>query len=120
MESSTYDIPLPPLVGIAVHTKLLAAKQDVAQNWRAWALRLLERQHAFAEREKQVGAAWKSLALAITDLFAYKKGMKSVRLGDSKSRRDMQMPYRKLQKSAVDDCLRAMAKHKQERYAPAL
>ena len=79
----------------------------------------MEKLRILQEQEKHIGASWKRFAISVSNLFAYEKDVETARLGDSKSRRELQMPYRRLQKSAVDDCLRILALQKVERSTPS-
>lgn len=83
-------------------------------------MQAMERLRILKEQEKYIGAAWKRFAISVSNLFAYEKDIETARLGDSKSRRDLQIPYRKLQKSAVDDCLRILTREKLERSTPSV
>ena len=110
---------------LAIHSELLEAQKELAWSWRTRALSGMEKWQVLMEHEKQIGAAWKRFAIAVSNLFAYEKDIESTKLADDASlkgggKRDIHMPYRKLQKSAVDDCLRIMARHKFERSTPAL
>jgi hypothetical protein len=117
VEAPTFDTLNAPL---AIHSELLQAEKELVWTWRTRALQAMEKLRVLHEQEKHSGAAWKRFAISISNLFAYEKDVESARLGDSKSRRDLQMPYRKLQKSAVDDCLRVFARQKVERSTPSL
>jgi hypothetical protein len=105
---------------LAIHSDLLKGERDLIASWRMQSLQAMEKLRILQEQEKHIGAAWKRFAISVSNLFAYEKGVESARLGDSKSRRDLQMPYRKLQKSAVDDCLRILARQKVERSTPSV
>ena len=104
----------------ALHSNLLKGERDLILSWRMQSLQGMEKLRILHEQEKHIGAAWKRFAISVSNLFSYEKDMETARLGDSKSRRDLQMPYRKLQKSAVDDCLRILARQKVERSIPSL
>ena len=116
------DMPVvqPASSGLAIHNELLEAEKVLIWDWRKSSLTGMEKLRVLQEQEKQVGAAWKRFAISISNLFAYEKDIETARLGDSKSRRELHMPYKKLQKSAVDDCLRSLARQKFDRAAPAL
>ena len=105
---------------LAIHSDLLRAEKDLVWSWRTQSLAAMEKLRVLQEQEKHIGAAWKRFAISVSNLFAYEKDVESARLGDSKSRRDLQMPYRKLQKSAVDDCLRILSRQKVDRSVPSL
>jgi len=105
---------------LTIHTNLLKAERDLIWSWRTRALHALEKLQILKEQEKHIGAAWKRFAISVSNLFSYEKDIETARLGDSKSRRDLQIPYRKLQKSSVDDCLRILTRHKLERSTPGI
>jgi hypothetical protein len=104
----------------AQYTDLVQAEQELIWNWRARALSAMEKLRIVQNEEKHIAAAWKRFAISLSNLFAYEKEVESARLGDAKTRKDLVMPYRKLQKSAVDDVLRILAKQKMERCTPSL
>lgn len=110
----------PSSSSLAIHSELVQAEKELCWNWRTRALASMEKLRVLQEQEKHVGSAWKRFAISVSNLFSYEKDVESARLGDSKARRELQMPYRKLQKSAVDDCLRVLARSKFERSTPAL
>jgi hypothetical protein len=105
---------------LAIHTDLLKVESDLIRTWRTRALQAMEKLRVLQEQEKHIGASWKRFAISVSNLFAYEKDVETARLGDSKSRSELQMPYRKLQKSAVDDCLRILALQKVERSTPSI
>ena len=105
---------------LTIYTNLLKAERDLIWSWRTRALQAMEKLRILKEQEKHIGAAWKRFAISVSNLFAYEKDIETARLGDSKSRRDLQIPYRKLQKSSVDDCLRILTRHKLERSTPGI
>jgi hypothetical protein len=115
VEAATFEQQNTPL---AIHSELLEAEKELVWSWRTRALIAMEKLRVLTEQEKHIGASWKRFAISVSNLFAYEKDVESARLGDSKSR--PQMPYRKLQKSAVDECLRILARQKNERCSPAL
>lgn len=104
----------------AKYTDLLEAEKELIWNWRMRALSVMEKLRVVQNEEKHIAAAWKRFAISISNLFAYEKEVESARIGDTKAKTDLQMPYRKLQKSTVDDVLRIMAKQKVERCTPSL
>ena len=106
----------------AQHTELLQAERDLIWNWRTRALRVMEKVRVLQDEEKNVEAGWKRFAISLCNLFSYEKEVESARLADhhKSARKDLQMPYRKLQKSTVDDILRIMAKQKMDRLSPGL
>lgn len=105
---------------LLIHADLLKAERDLIWSWRTRALQAMEKLRILKEQEKYIGGAWKRFAISVSNLFAYEKDIETARLGDSKSRRDLQIPYRKLQKSAVDDCLRILTRQKLERSTPSV
>ena len=104
----------------AQHTELLQAEGELIWNWRTRALLVMEKLRLLQDEEKTVEAGWKRFAISLCNLFSYEKEVESARLAEHKSRKDLQMPYRKLQKSTVDDILRIMAKQKMDRFTPSL
>jgi hypothetical protein len=117
VEAATFD---ELNTSLAIHADLLQGERDLIWSWRIRALQSMEKLRILLEQEKHIGASWKRFAIAVSNLFAYEKDVETARLGDSKSRRELQMPYRKLQKSAVDDCLRILALQKMERSTPSI
>jgi len=105
---------------LTIHADLLKAERDLIWSWRTRALQAMEKLRILKEQEKFVGVAWKRFAICVSNLFAYEKDIETARLGDSKSRRELQIPYRKLQKTTVDDCLRILTRHKLERATPSI
>lgn len=105
---------------LSIHANLLKAERDLIWSWRTRSLLAMEKLGVLQEQEKHIGASWKRFAISVSNLFAYEKDVETARLGDSKSRRELQMPYRKLQKSSVDDCLRILALQKVERTTPSI
>ncbi len=105
---------------LSIHTECIKAQRDLLWSWRTRALHAMEKLSILKEQEKHIGAAWKRFAISVSNLFAYEKDIETARLGDSKSRRDLQVPYRKLQKSAVDDYLRIVTRQKLERSTPSI
>ena len=105
---------------LTVHVDLIKAERDLIWSWRTRALQAMEKLSILREQEKYIGAAWKRFAISVSNLFAFEKDIETAWLGDSKSRRDLQIPYRKLQKSTVDDCLRVLTRHKLERSTPSV
>ena len=119
--SATFDKGFQPSSSsLAIHSELVHAEKDICWNWRTRALTSMEKLRILQEQEKHIGSAWKRFAISVSNLFSYEKDVESARLGDSKTRRELQIPYRKLQKSSVDDCLRVLARSKFERSSPAL
>jgi hypothetical protein len=104
---------------VAQYLPLIQAERDLVWMWRTRALGTMELLRKLKEQEKSVGTAWKRFAITISNLFSYEKEVESARIGDSK-RVKLQNPYRKLHKSAVDDCLRILANAKMERSIPGL
>jgi len=103
---------------IAIHTELLEAEKELSLNYRKSALRALEKLHTLHDEEEKLGAAWKRFAVCLSNLFAHEKDGEHASLGE-KIKKD-QMPYRKVDKKAVDDCLRDLARLKTERSTPGL
>jgi hypothetical protein len=103
----------------AIHSELMEAEKDLVLNYRKSALTAMEKLQVLFEEEEKVGMAWKRFAISLSNLFAYEKDAENARLGDSKTKRE-NTPYRKISKSTVDDCLRVMARQKNERSFPAL
>ncbi|MGK3756815.1 MAG: hypothetical protein ACI8RD_009129 [Bacillariaceae sp.] len=117
VEAATFD---DLNTSLAIHADLLKTERDLIWSWRTRALITMEKLRILQEQEKYIGAAWKRFAICVSNLFAYEKDIETARLGDTKSRRDLQIPYRKLQKSAVDDCLRILTRQKVERATPSI
>jgi hypothetical protein len=103
----------------AIHSELMEAEKDLVLNYRKSALTAMEKLQVLFDEEEKVGMAWKRFAISLSNLFAYEKDAENARLGESKIKRE-NMPFRKISKSNVDDCLRVMARQKNERSFPAL
>jgi len=105
--------------GGVVHFELLNAEKDLALNYRKTALGALEKLHTLHDEEEKLAVAWRRFAVALSNLFCHEKDVEHATLGDMKVKKD-QMPYRKIDKKSVEDCLRDMARQKAERSTPAL
>jgi len=105
------------LTGYQEHPILLM--HLLLRNYRETALSAFEKLSTLRPAEEALGVAWKRMAIALTYLFAYEKDVESAKLGDLKVKRE-NMPFRKVQKSHVDDGLRVLSRHKVERSEPAL
>lgn len=104
----------------AKYTDLIQAEKELIWNWRMRALAVMDKIQLLENEERNVAGAWKRYAISISNLFSFEKEVESARLGDSKTRKELQIPYRKLQQSTVDDMLRIFAKQKMERCIPGL
>ena len=80
-----------------LHTELILSEQELVWNWRTRAMSVIEKLRIVQNEEKHIAAAWKRFAISISNLFAYEKEVESARLGDGKTRKELLMPYRKLQ-----------------------
>ena len=89
------------------------------RNYRETALSVMEKLSHLRSAEEALGVAWKRLAIALTNLFAYEKDVETAKLGDMKVKRE-NMPFRKVPKSHVDDGLRVLSRCKTERNGAAL
>ena len=58
--------------------------------------------------------------MSISNLFSYEKDVEHAKLGDLKKAKKENMPYRKVTKGSVDECLRVLARRKVERATPSL
>lgn len=99
---------------LAAHSELLDAERLLVESWYRTAMMVMEKLRVLVEEESQLGAAWKRFAIALSNLFSYEKDVEHARIGNSKLQRE-NLPYRKIHKSTVDDCLRVLAKHKIDR-----
>jgi hypothetical protein len=105
---------------LAIHSEVVEAERDLVLNYRATALSVMEKMQGLQDAEENIGLAWKRLAISLSNLFAYEKDVEHAKLGDLKRTRKENMPYRKVAKKTVDECLRVMARQKVERSVPAL
>ena len=105
--------------GGVIHFELLNAEKDLALNYRKTALGALEKLHTLHDEEEKLAVAWRRFGVALSNLFCHEKDVEHATLGDMKVKKD-QMPYRKIDKKAVEDSLRDMARQKAERSTPAL
>ena len=101
-----------------LHWRVIEAEKELAIHYRRLALSALEKLHTLHDEEEKMGAAWKRFAVCLSNLFAHEKDAEHASLGE-KIKKD-QMPYRKLDKKAIDDCLRDMARLKLARSTPGL
>ena len=102
-----------------VHEHSIVLMYFLLRNYRETALLTMEKLSLLRPAEEALGVAWKRMAIALTNLFAYEKDVESAKLGELKVKRE-NMPYRKVQKSHVDDGLRVLSRHKLERNDLAL
>ena len=98
---------------------LIVSEGDLVLSYRKTALLTMEKIQVLLEEEEHVGLAWKRFGIAVSNLFSYEKEVENARLGDKKIHRD-HMPYQKVKKSTVDQCLRTLAQHKVDRSVPSL
>jgi hypothetical protein len=118
--AETANVEIPRMSsGTAIHCELLEAEKALVLNYRKSSLSAMEKLNSLLEKEEQVGAAWKRFAVSLSHLFAYEKDVEGVRLGDSKAKRE-NLPFRKVASNVVDDCLRVLARQKEDRAVPAL
>jgi len=103
---------------LAQHSELLEALKEHTGAYKESALVCMEKVQVLKEKEAQVGDSWKFFAITLTNLFTIEKEIEGTRLGQ-KEKKD-KMPYRKLNKNSIDDCLRILTKQKLERAAPGL
>jgi len=104
---------------LATHYELLEAEHELVEFNRISCLTAMERLRLLKEEESQVAGAWKRFAISLSNLFSYEKEVENSRVGDKKEGR-VNMPYRKLSKSTVDESLRVMARQKLERSISSL
>ena len=118
--AETADISTPRVsVGIALHSELLEAEKELVLHYRRSSLLAMEKLQHLQREEEKLGASWQRFAISLSNLFAFEKDVETIRLGESKARRE-NMPYRKVSKVAVDDCLRILSRQKVDRSLPAL
>lgn len=106
---------------LAIHSELLEAEKELVSSYRRTAMSSMEKLQSLTEDEAEIGMAWKRLAIALSNLFAFEKEVESTRIGekDKKERKD-HMPHRKLRTRDVEECLRGMARQKMDRSTPSL
>lgn len=104
---------------LVMHSELLFAQRDLSRNYRTTALAAMDTLRALNDQEEKVGVAWKRFAISLANLFAYEKDVESANVGESKVKKE-NMPFRKVEKSTIDECLRAMARQKTDRAVPGL
>jgi hypothetical protein len=104
---------------LAQSSTLIQEERDLVLSYRKTALNALEKVQILLEEEENIGLAWKRFGVAVSSLFSYEKEVENAKLGEKKIHRDC-MPYRKIKKSAVDQCMRALAQQKIDRSVPAL
>ncbi|CAB9525152.1 expressed unknown protein [Seminavis robusta] len=113
------DAHRPKQWKLAQSITLIQAQRDLVLSYRKTALSTMEKVQVLLEEEENIGLAWKRFGIAVSNLFSYEKEVESARLGEKKIHRDC-MPYRKIKKSTVDQCVRALAQQKIDRSVPAL
>lgn len=99
---------------LAQSTSLIQAERRLALSYRKTALSTMEKVQVLVEEEEHIGLAWKRFGIAVNNLFTYEKEVENARLGEKKIHRDA-MPYRKVKKSTVDQCIRALTQQKIDR-----
>lgn len=104
---------------LAIHSELVLAVQDLANNYRTTALKATEKLQILLKEEERVAVAWKRFAITLANLFTYEKEVENAHLGDSKVKRE-NMPFRKVERDTVDECLRLIARQKTDRSVPGL
>lgn len=104
---------------LAQSTALIISERELVLSYRKTALSTMEKVQVLVEEEEQVGLAWKRFGLALSSLFAYEKEVENARLGDKKIHRDA-MPFRRVKKATVDQCVKALIQQKTDRSVPAL
>jgi hypothetical protein len=103
----------------AIHSELIFAERELAQNYVLTARSALSKLDTLRKAEEKVGHSWKRLAMSLANLFSYEKDVETANVGTSKVKRE-NMPYRKIEKSVVEECLRVLAKQKMDRAVPGL
>jgi hypothetical protein len=104
---------------LAIHSELLFAEKDLALHYQRVAENARTKLKVLYETEDKVSGAWKRFAVTLANLFSYEKDAESANLGDSKVKRE-NMPFRKVDKDTIDECLRILARQKTERAMPGL
>ena len=108
-EESTNDTPhrqkqsFQGTTPYGTHAEYVEALKFILLASRKNALSCLESMHRLSGVEENIGAAWKRLAIALSNLFAYEK--------DAEHKSDSVL-YRKISKRSIDDALRVLAKAK--------
>ena len=109
----------PRIWRLAQFPSIIKSERKLVLSYRKTALTTIEKLDILLEEESNIGTAWKRFSIAVSNLFSYEKEVENARLGDKKIHRD-HMPYRKVKKSTVDECLRVMAQQKVDRSVPSL
>ena len=99
---------------LVVHSELIEAERDLLLGYRKRALSTLEKLQTLKQREVEIGVAWKQLAVSLGSLFAYEKDVENAKIGGTRIAKE-RMPFRKVSKSAVEECLAALATCKEDR-----
>ena len=107
-----------PNSALLLRSQILHDLACLLANYRKSAFRVFERLQSVREYEDLVGQNWRKCAAALSALFAYEKEAESAKLGHTVNKEHM--PFRKIHKSKVDDCLKALAQQKQERSLASL
>ena len=111
--------PMGSASDVVIHSELILAQKDLALNYVRTSRAAIDKLKVLLEVENQVGAAWKRFIVSINNLFTYEKDVESANIGNMKVKRE-NMPYRKIEKSVVDECLRVMMRQKLDRSVPGL
>lgn len=105
---------------LVFHSELVEAERELTADYRATTTMAMERVQVLQQEEDVLGVGWKRLATTLTSLFAYEKDVETAKLGgDLKVAKD-RLPFRKINKSRVEDLVAILAKHRADRSVPAL
>ena len=102
-----------------IHSELIFAEKDLALNYVQTSQAALNKLEILLEVENNVGSAWKRFIVSVNNLFSYEKDVENANIGNMKVKRE-NMPYRKIEKSVIDECLRVMIRQKLDRAVPGL
>lgn len=104
---------------LAIHSELLFAEKDLALHYERIAQNTMEKLDDLVQAEERISDAWKRFSLSLANLFAYEKDAETENLSDSKIKRE-NMPFRKVDKDAICECIQAMTVQKTNRALPGL
>jgi hypothetical protein len=103
---------------LAIHSQLMEAESELVESHRRSCLSTMERLRLLKEEESLVTGAWKRFAISLSNLYSYEKEVENSRVGDKENKDNM--PYRKLNKTTVDELLRVLARQKMDRSVSSL
>ncbi|GKY97757.1 hypothetical protein MPSEU_000733900 [Mayamaea pseudoterrestris] len=104
---------------LAIHSIAVDAEGELASIYRKTALSAMEKLQVLKEEEDLLGQNWKRFAECLSNLFAYEKNVESAKLCGLKICSE-KVPFSQVKRGKIEDGLRVLADHKNQRVVPAL